>query len=174
MCCALYYSDVVATMCVGVAVLICCTANRWWVWCFPCLSDHNQSAEEKLSHYVTHDVPKVTSQINSITTSVNIGDIFVFFFLYLALWAMMHSPKEILTIVFSWTNRGVEASHCSTPSLQSSCQFPAFLCFLMFPSSQCSKVFHFDDFFLSTDNKQTNHFRLIENATAKILRHAIF
>ena len=65
-------------MCAGRAVLICFAASRWWVWCFPCLSDCNQSTGGKLSLFVMCDVSEVTPHFKSIMHLKDCGQHSVF------------------------------------------------------------------------------------------------
>lgn len=65
-------------VCAGGAVLICFAASRWWVWCFLCLSDCNQSTEGKLSLFVTCDVLEVTPHFKSIMHLIDCGQRSVF------------------------------------------------------------------------------------------------
>ena len=107
--CALLFS--LSAMCAAGALLICFAANRWWVWCYPCLSGCNQSTEEKLSLFVTHDVPKVSSRINSITLLIDFGLIFCLSFSLfppLCPGVKMHLSVEITILLFPWTIRGLK------------------------------------------------------------------
>lgn len=95
-------------MCADGALLICFAANRWWVWCFPCLSDCNQSTEGKLSLFVTRDVPKVTQHIKSTMHSIDSGHLFclsISFNSSLCPGVMIHFLVEIATVLFHWTIR---------------------------------------------------------------------